>query len=349
MSSKKKTAKKGKKGGGNKLGAEVEELRQMVEALKKEIDAMNKTIKKQSKRISGLETENKRIKKNIQKIQLNSGDGNQLYPPTQSISNATDIEQSDIENASKSDNHDRESKDDDDSKENEKIKTPRSKRQAKPVVRRNKQPPKKKAEDIKFTFDLNHQKIKAVENGSAALKPKTFAGTIRFGRFLNFKKNNTNNIASYKITFDTRSIGQNASIALGFATKSFNQWVGSNFGQNNCCIIKGNGQFLFTDKVYKYVDGKEYKHKTVIDGLVDQQNKSNGFFKAGDDVTIVVDLKNCIGKIWNDSSNKDGSDNDKVLEVILPDDYEVCVVVYMGGSAKKRLLVKDQQFVFDEQ
>eukprot|EP00483_Globobulimina_turgida_P007447 UN07461 len=71
----------------------------------------------------------------------------------------------------------------------------------KSIIRRNRPKPKKKATDIKFTFDLHHNKIKSGDNGQSASKPKIFGGTIRFGRFLNFKTNNSDNIASYKITF----------------------------------------------------------------------------------------------------------------------------------------------------
>lgn len=248
MSSKKKTAKKGKGGKGKgKKNDEIAELRTMIEALKKEMDSMSKTIKKQNKRISSLETDNKRFKKSLHKMQMNGGGSNQLsVSPRES---ATNIVPSDIDHHSDAD-----SKEDDDSKENnqetksskkeskkkkEKEEKKKEEPKPKPVARRNRVKPKKKAEDITFTFDLHHQKIKTAENGQAAMKPKVFAGTIRFGRFLHFTKNNNDKIASYIITFDTRSIGQNASTAFGFATNRFNNWVGSNFGQNNCCVVKG--------------------------------------------------------------------------------------------------------------
>merc|ERR1712228_141426 len=257
----------------------------------------------------------------------------------------SDIEQSDME-LTPSSIAESKSTDNDDTKqqnEEEQSKSPKvSKTWA--IARRNKAKPKKKSSDIKFTFQLNHQKIKAGDNGSVAMKPKMFGGTIRFGRFLNFKSNNKDNIALYKITFDTRSIGQKSSSALGFATTSFNNWIGSNFGQNNCCMIKGNGSMLTTDKVFNCVDGKEYKHKQIVDVF-----KNGGLFKEGEDMTVQVDLKNKIGKIWNETLNKDGADNDKVFEIGLPDSYEICVVAYLGGSSKKKLAVKDQEFVFDDE
>ena len=333
MSSRGKNKKKGKKSNTknaktNKKGGEMKELRDMIDAMKKQLDAMQKSIKKQNKRISNLETENKRIKKNM----LGGGLKQSATPQT------SDIDQSDMEFPSIS-----ESKSIDDAKE-ESTKSPKVSKSPKPIARRNRAKPKKKASDMKFTFDLNHQKIKAGDNGSAALKPKSIAGTIRFGRFLNFKSNNKDNIASYKITFDTRSIAQVSSSALGFATTSFSGWVGSNFGQNNCVLIKGNGQMVMTDKVFKYVDGKEYKHKQVVDVY-----KDGGLFKLGEDVTVQVDLKNNVGKVWNETLNKDGQDNEKVFEIGLPDKYEICIVAYLTVSAKKRLSVKDQVFVFDEE
>eukprot|EP01084_Bolivina_argentea_P014268 26658_1 len=326
MSSKK------RKGKGKKKGNTA--YSQMLEALKKEIDGMHKTIKKQNKRISGLELDNKRFKKTLQKIQMNgaSESSNHLISPN---SMTSDIEPSDNE----------ESKDE--SKKSKAQTTAPSK--PKVVLRRNRPKPKKKASDIRFTFDMAHQKIKAAENGSCAVKPKVYGGTIRFGRFLNFSKNNADNIASYRILFDTRSIGQNSSLAIGFATTSFGGWVGSNFGQNNSCLIKGNSQFLTTDKIFKCKEGKEYKHKQMTEILKKADNPKHGFFKDGDDVTVEMDLKNCIGKIWNESDNKDGQDDSKVFEIILPNEYDVAIVVYMGGSAKKRLIVKDQKFVFDEE
>eukprot|EP00486_Rosalina_sp_Unknown_P009087 CAMPEP_0201594722 /NCGR_PEP_ID=MMETSP0190_2-20130828/191949_1 /ASSEMBLY_ACC=CAM_ASM_000263 /TAXON_ID=37353 /ORGANISM="Rosalina sp." /LENGTH=426 /DNA_ID=CAMNT_0048054437 /DNA_START=19 /DNA_END=1300 /DNA_ORIENTATION=+ len=423
MSSKKKTAKKGKgdkkgtakKGKGKgKKNEEIEELRTMLEALKKEMDSMHKTIKKQGKRITSLETENKRMKKNIQKMQLNGGGGgdNLLSPRESSTAPSnipSDIEPSDTESKDNDDSKlnekepakkkedkpkpveeeieqnqnvkqkilsggdnllspresstapsnipsdiepsDTESKDNDDSKLNEKesAKKKEDKPKPKPVARRNRAKPKRKAEDIKFTFDMSHQKIKAVENGMAALKPKTYGGTIRFGRFTHFTKNNNDNLASFIITFDTRSIGSNSSTAFGWATTSFSGWVGSNFGQNNSCVVKGNAQVLWTDKVYKYVDGKEYKHKQMCNDLKAADNPKDGFFKEGQDVSVQIDLKNKIGRVWNETLNKDGEDKTKVFEAILPDDYEICVCVYMGGAAKKRLTVKDQKFKFDEE
>ena len=133
-----------------------------------------------------------------------------------------------------------ESKDNDDSKLKEQEETKKKEEpKPKPIARRNRPKPKRRAADIKFTFDFGHQKIKAVENGMAALKPKTYGGTIRFGRYLHFTKKNNDNLKEYTITFDTRSVGNNSSIAFGFATNSFSGWMGSNFGQNNSCIVKG--------------------------------------------------------------------------------------------------------------
>ena len=203
-----------------KKNEEIEELRTMIEALKTEMDTMNKTIKKQNKRISALETDNKRMKKNIQKMAMggSAANGNAALSPRESSTSPLPPD------------GDLESKE-----EKEPIKP-----KPKPVVRRNKPKPKRKAEDIKFSFDMNHPNIKSVENGTGALKPKTYGGTIRFGRFLHFTKNNVDNLASYVITFDTRSVGATTGIAFGFATNSFSAWGESNFGENNSCVIKGN-------------------------------------------------------------------------------------------------------------
>eukprot|EP01083_Nonionella_stella_P204375 745081_1 len=314
----------------------------MIEALKKDMESMHKSMKKQSKRISSLESDNKRLKKNLlmggyESSTSTKSNKSSLLAPKVSTTVATDIEVSDAE-------HDTESKDDDDSKIKEHLKRDKS---PKPIARRNKPKPKRQAKDIKFTFDLAHNKIKAGDNGQAAQKPKVYGGTIRFGRFLNFKTNNVDNIASYRITFDTRSIGQNSSLALGFATTSFNNWVGSNFGQNNSCMIKGNGQVLLTDKVYTLLENKEYKHKQNAVSLI--SDPKTGFFTQGHDVTVEVDLKNLIGRVWNNTNNIDGVDKDKIFEIMLPGDYEICIAAYMGGGAKKKLFVKDQKFVFDEE
>ena len=265
MSTKKKTAKKNKaqkgaksakvakakggkggKGKQPKKNEEIEELRTMIEALKTEMDTMNKTIKKQNKRITALETDNKRMKKNIQKLQMGGGASNgnaALIPRESSTTPLTSDMGTDLE-----------SKDNEDLKEEEEIKP-----KPKPVVvRRNKPKPKRKAEDIKFSFDMNHPNIKSVDNGTSAAKPKTYGGTIRFGRFLHFTKNNNDNLASYVVTFDTRSVGATTGIAFGFATNSFSAWKASNFGENNSCIIKGIFCFLvlyiiITCDVYMYL------------------------------------------------------------------------------------------------
>lgn len=104
-----------------------------------------------------------------------------------------------------------------------------------------------------------------------------------------------------------------------------------------------------TDKVFTYVDGKEYKHKQTADVLKNAENPRDGFFKDGHDVSVQIDLKNRIGRVWNNTLNKDGEDKEKVMEIGLPDDYEICIVSYLGGGAKKKLIVKDQKFVFDEE
>ena len=83
--------------------------------------------------------------------------------------------------------------------------------------------------------------------------------------------------------------------------------------------------------------------------LKQEENPKDGFFKEGQDVSVQIDLKNKIGRVWNDSINKGGEDKSRVFEAILPDDYEICIAIYMGGSAKKRLTVKDQNFKFDEE
>ncbi len=115
------------------------------------------------------------------------------------------------------------------------------------------------------------------------------------------------------------------------------------------CFCAGSGQVLLTDKVYKLLDGKEYKHRESAACLMCSDNPRDGFFAEGHDVCVEIDLKNLIGRIWNESMNKDGADNEKVFEIMLPSNYEICIVAYMGGSAKKRLFVKDQKFVFDEE
>ncbi len=176
MSSKrKKTAKsKGKKKKGGKKNGEIIELREMIEALKKDMDKMHKTLKKQHKRISSLESDNKRLKKSLlmgggydsAASNKSTAVSNKLIAPKKSTTVSTDIDASDGE-------HDNESKDDDSKmKENIKFKE----KTPKPVIRRNRPKPKKKASDIKFTFDLNHNKIKSGDNGQSAAKPKTFGG-----------------------------------------------------------------------------------------------------------------------------------------------------------------------------
>merc|ERR1712032_418022 len=147
-----------------------------VEAMKKQLDKMQKNMKTQDKKIKNLEIENKRMKKNM----LGGGLKQSATPRANTLSPAP-------------------KHDEDDTKQiEEKIEPPKPEPKPKPVVRR-----KKKTPNIKFTFDLQHQKISA--DGAVAKKPKTYGGTIRFGRFLNFKSNNKDKIASYKITFDTQS------------------------------------------------------------------------------------------------------------------------------------------------
>lgn len=257
MASKKgKTSKKskgGKKGGKNKKSDVTAELRTMIEILKKELDAMKSTIKKQEKRIKSLEVDHKRTAKHIRKLAMNATTSSNLesagtddadkkvYIPVPSKTNSasvSDVEHSDVE--SKEDEV--ESKKEESASPPPAVPAPKPKEE-KPaaVARRNKKAPKRKANSIKFGFDLAHPggKIKTLENGSVAMKPQSVAGTIRFGRFLHFTKNNTQKIASYRITFDTYSIGQSSTLALGFATKSFTGWNGSNFGDNGCCFCKG--------------------------------------------------------------------------------------------------------------
>eukprot|EP00484_Ammonia_sp_Unknown_P010347 CAMPEP_0197074218 /NCGR_PEP_ID=MMETSP1384-20130603/211000_1 /TAXON_ID=29189 /ORGANISM="Ammonia sp." /LENGTH=384 /DNA_ID=CAMNT_0042513059 /DNA_START=23 /DNA_END=1177 /DNA_ORIENTATION=+ len=380
MSTKKPAAKKGaKKGAKNakKGGGAMDELRTMIEALKKEIDSLKKSIKNQNKRIQSLETDNKRQKKAIQKIQMNGGSGGNLLPPS---SDTVAAYQSDVESSPQPSIPDESKEQKEEVADAKPAKSPKAAK-PKPVARRNKPKPQKKADDIKWTFDLNHpgksQKFLVVDNGQTALKPPALSGTFRFGRFVHFTKNNTDNLASFTIVFDTRSIGTPSALAMGFATDRFGHWVGTNFGQNNCCYIKGNGDFCTTDKVFECVDGKEYAHRKKIDALIDPENKRDGFFNAGHDVCVHIDLKNNLGKVWNDTTNKDAedngrvfemklpdnyeiciiaymvgskkSDNGRVFEMKLPDNYEICIIAYMVGSKKSKLAIKDQTFKFNEQ
>ena len=110
------------------------------------------------------------------------------------------------------------------------------------------------------------------------------------------------------------------------------------------CIYIGDAKVFWTKRVYKFVEGKEYQHNQVENSL----KSPDAFFKQGQDVAVQVDLKNFIGRVWNETLNKDGEDKSKVFEVRLPDDYEICVVAYLSGSARKRLVVKDQKFQCDE-
>ena len=243
-----KKSKGSKKGGKNKKSDVTAELRTMIEILKKEIDSMKSTIKKQEKRIKSLEVDHKRTAKHIRKLAMQSttnlnlekaipGSPTKEYIPLPSKTTPTssfDMEQSDVESKEESPSP---SPPPNPSKKEEKK---QKSKEPKVVARRNRKPPKVRSDSIKFGFDLSHPgKIKTFENGSVAMKPQSAAGTIRFGRFLHFTKNNNQKIASYRITFDTQAIGQSSTLALGFATKSFTGWNGSNFGDNNCCFVKG--------------------------------------------------------------------------------------------------------------
>ena len=106
---------------------------------------------------------------------------------------------------------------------------------------------------------------------------------------------------------------------------------------------------MTTQGVFTCVEGKEYKHKQVIKGILNADNPRDGFFKDGHDMTVEVDLKNHIGKMWNEKLNKDGSDGDRVFVIGLPAEKEVCIVAYMGGAKKKKLVVKDQHFVLADE
>lgn len=323
---------KSKKNGKSSSGTQISELLEMIGALQKETSSLRSQLKKQNKRITTLEADAKRAKRDIHKLQMGVGGGHTPLSPVPSLSP--------MKSAPVFANSD-----DADAEAESKTNTPppptsKSKAKARAKTPEPEAPPKKKRSPIKFVFDMNHQKIGAQQNGAAAVKPRQVSGTIRFGKYLNAQ--NEQGIARVKIVLDTYSMGSASGISLGFATKAFGDWIGSNFGQNHSCLVKGNGQFLESDE-FGAVAGKEYAHKQIAKGLL---TEGEGFFKEKHDVVLEMDLKASRGRVWNETLNAGGEDAAKVFEVALPEKEAVAMVVYMGPGAKKKLVVKEQSVEF---
>lgn len=183
---------------------------------------------------------------------------------------------------------------------------------------------------LRYVFQSDHNIIKQSNNGAGAIKPKFKPGTIRFGKFVS-KEENNGDYASYIYKFDTASMGPTPSgYAFGVCNKSFSNWTTSNFGDNGCVMIKGNGQYITTDGVFTS-DNKDYIHKKIIPEFQD-----GGVFGEGDIVAMEIDVENLELSIWNETRN-DG----KIFKVKIPN-RPLAPIVYMGGSAKRKIMVSEQ-------
>ena len=183
---------------------------------------------------------------------------------------------------------------------------------------------------LRYIFQSDHNIIKQSNNGAGAIKPKFKPGTIRFGKYVS-KEENNGDYASYVYKFDTSAMGPTPSgYAFGVCNKSFNNYTTSNFGNNGCVIIKGNGQYVTTDGVFTS-DDKDYVHKQILPVF-----KDGGFFGEGDIVAIEIDVENLELSIWNETRN-DG----KVAKIKIPN-RPLAPIVYMGGSAKRKIMISEQ-------
>ena len=194
------------------------------------------------------------------------------------------------------------------------------------------EPPKERGakKTLRFVFQSDHNIIKTSNNGSGAVKPKFKPGSIRFGKYLS-KTEPDKDCASYLFKFDTKGMGPTPSgYAFGVCTAGFSDYTSSNFGQNGSVIIKGNGQYITSDGLFKS-DNKGYIHKDII-----PQFKEKGFLAEGDDICMEIDVEDCVLKIWNETRN-DG----KIFKVSIPN-KPIAPIVYMGGSAKRKIIVSEQ-------
>mmetsp|Transcript_81193 Transcript_81193/g.99497 ORF Transcript_81193/g.99497 Transcript_81193/m.99497 type:complete len:182 (+) Transcript_81193:435-980(+) len=177
-------------------------------------------------------------------------------------------------------------------------------------------------------FQSDHKVIINGDNGSSAQKPKYKSGTVKFGKPVGPYKDG-DRLQRYSVTFDTNSTGNSSSLGFGIAHGKFSGWVGSNWGDNGCAYIKGNGQFITSD-MYKDVDDIGLEQKQTIETF-----KSDGFFKEGDEMNVVLDIKECTAIITNTKNNKS-------IKLGFPKTRDMGIIVYMGGSAMKKLRVKEQ-------
>ena len=124
-------------------------------------------------------------------------------------------------------------------------------------------------------------------------------------------------------------IGNSSSLGFGIAHSKFSGLVGSNWGDNGCCYIKGNGQFITSD-MYTDIDKVGLEQKQTCEDF-----KKEGFFKEGNEITVSLDMKNAIAEVINVSDSKK-------IKIGFPKTRDMTIIVYMGGSAMKKLRIKDQ-------
>ena len=105
--------------------------------------------------------------------------------------------------------------------------------------------------------------------------------------------------------------------------------VGSNWGENGSVYIKGNGQYITSD-MFKNLTKYDLQSKKICESF-----KKTGFFKENEAITIKLDMKNCIANIINESDKKS-------IDVSFPKKASMVIIVYMGGSAMKKLRIKSQ-------
>ena len=82
--------------------------------------------------------------------------------------------------------------------------------------------------------------------------------------------------------------------------------------------------------MYTDVDNVGLEQKQTIETF-----KSDGFFKEGDEMNVVLDIKECTAIITNNKNNKS-------IKLGFPKTRDMGIIVYMGGSAMKKLRVKEQ-------
>merc|ERR1712130_252452 len=86
---------------------------------------------------------------------------------------------------------------------------------------------------------------------------------------------------------------------FGLVTKGFNEYSGSNFGQNGSVLIKGNGQYLTSDGEFVNDDKENYVHKQIMPDFKGKE----GMLVTGDVICMEIDIEELVLKIWNETRN----------------------------------------------